>query len=217
MNIWHHPIAGVLRLTAISVVVVGVVCLPAGLTTGCLGPQAVVIAATPPQAVTAGYMLCPGDEIGVDVFREPNLSGVFQLDSAGCIRHPIFGTVEVSGITAEEAEARITALLAERYLMNPRVMIRVVTSQSSQIVILGEVRKPGVYTIDMDKPVTLLQAVAEAGGFTDLARINRIRIVRGTDGRQRKIRVQSARIIDGREPDIRLEPNDVIMVPQTVF
>ena len=183
---------------------------------GCMGSR-IVVSPDVQAGLADGYILCPGDQISIDVFREPDLSGTFRLESSGAIRHPLFGVVEISGYTAAEAEARITDLLSKRYLVNPRVLIRVVSSQSSQIVILGEVKTPGVHAIPFDKPMTLLQAVAQAGGFTDLASINRVLITRSVDGRQKKMRVRVSRIIDGKEPDTRLEPNDVITVPQTLF
>ncbi len=172
---------------------------------------------TVPAVIPDGYVLRAGDQVLLDVFREPDLSGTFLLESSGAIRHPLFGSVEIAGLTPADAEARIRQLLAERYLVNPRVMIRVTSSQSHRLVILGEVKQPGVLPMPFDKPMTLMQAVAEAGGFTDLASVNRVKIVRSGDGRQKEIRVRVARIIDGRDPDILLEPNDIITVPQTFF
>ncbi len=170
------------------------------------------------DAIPEGYVLSAGDQVSLDVFREPDLSGTFLLESSGAIRHPLFGSVEIAGLSLADAEAKITQLLADRYLVNPRVMIRVDSSQSSRIVMLGEVKNPGVLPMSFDKPKTLLQAVAEAGGFTDLASVNRVQIVRSSgNGRQKEILVRVSRIIDGRDPDVLLEPNDIITVPQTFF
>lgn len=201
-----------------AAVLAGVLCLcllPLSLA-GCRGAR-VAVSPEVQAGLAEGYILRAGDQISIDVFREPDLSGTFRLEASGAIRHPLFGVVEISGYTAAEAEARITDLLSKRYLVNPRVMIRVVSSQSSQVVILGEVKMPGVHAIPFDKPMTLLQAIGQAGGFTDLASINRVLITRSVEGRQKKMRVQVSRIIDGKEPDTRLEPNDVITVPQTLF
>jgi protein involved in polysaccharide export with SLBB domain len=201
-----------------AAVLAGVLCLcllPLSLA-GCRGAR-VAVSPEVQAGLAEGYILRAGDQVSIDVFREPDLSGTFRLEASGAIRHPLFGVVEISGYTAAEAEARITDLLSKRYLVNPRVMIRVVSSQSSQVVILGEVKMPGVHAIPFDKPMTLLQAIGQAGGFTDLASINRVLITRSVEGRQKKMRVQVSRIIDGKEPDTRLEPNDVITVPQTLF
>ncbi len=201
-----------------AAVLAGVLCLcllPLSLA-GCRGAR-VAVSPEVQAGLAEGYILRAGDQVSIDVFREPDLSGTFRLEASGAIRHPLFGVVEISGYTAAEAEARITDLLSKRYLVNPRVMIRVVSSQSSQVVILGEVKAPGVHAIPFDKPMTLLQAIGQAGGFTDLASINRVLITRSVEGRQKKMRVQVSRIIDGKEPDTRLEPNDVITVPQTLF
>jgi len=165
----------------------------------------------------AEYILQAGDKIRLDVFREPDLSGPFQIDRSGIIRHPVFGEVDIGGLTVPEAESRIAGLLGSRYLVNPQVVLRVEASQASQIVILGEVKTPGVHPIRFDEPVTLLKAIATAGGFTELANLSRVQIVRNVDGQQQQIRVQVERIVTGQEADVILQPNDVVMVPQTFF
>jgi len=167
--------------------------------------------------LTEDYRLSAGDEVLIDVFREPELSGRFRVEASGGIRHPILGAVDLGGLTASEAEQHVLDLLGARYMVNPQVMLHVVSSQAAQIVVLGEVKSPGVRPIPFNEPVTLLQVIAGAGGFTELASVNRVKIVRSTDGRQKQIRVRVASIIAGQEPDVSLEPNDVVMVPQTVF
>ena len=126
----------------------------------------------------------------------------------------------LAGKTVKEAEAFVTRRLAKDYLVNPRVIIKVVAAQSAQIVVLGEVEKPGVYPLPFGDQLTLLQAIADAGGFTELASPDRVRIVRRTaDGRQTTLRIRVSDLLDGKgkQQDVPLEPNDVIMVPEVVF
>ena len=166
------------------------------------------------------YVLQAGDEIDIQVYREPELSGTFRINPSGEIRHSLAGAIPVAGKTVKEAEGYFTKRMAKDYLVNPRVIIKVVSAQSSQIVVLGEVEKPGVYPLPIGDRLTLLQAIADAGGFTELASPDRVNIVRrASDGRQTTMRVRVSDLLGGkgRQQDIPLEPNDVINVPQVVF
>jgi protein involved in polysaccharide export with SLBB domain len=165
-------------------------------------------------------VLQPGDEVDLQIYREPEMSGVFRITPEGTIRHPLAGSMAVSGKTIQEAEAFIATRLAKDYLVNPRVILKLVSAQSAQIVLLGEVKKPGVYPLPPGDSMTLLQAIAGAGGFTELASPDRVLIVRKTpDGQQTTIRVRAASLLKGRgrQRDIPLEPNDVITVPEVLF
>jgi len=179
----------------------------------------------PPAAVAPeidswenGYTLQPGDEIDLQVYREPELSGTFRIVESGDIRHPLLGSVTLGGLTQSEAGNRVIGLLGEKYLVNPRVILKMVSTQSSHCVILGEVKSPGVYPIPIGQRMTLLQAIARAGGFTELASPDRIRIMRQVDGKQVSLRVRVSDILAGKgQGDISLEPRDVISVPQIIF
>jgi len=166
------------------------------------------------------YILHAGDEIDIQVYREPELSGTFRINPSGEIRHSLAGTIPMAGKTVKEAETYFAKRLDKDYLVNPRVIIKMLTTQSSQIVILGEVQKPGVYPLSYGEKLTLLQAIAGAGGFTELASPDRVRLVRRTaDGHQTTLRFRVSELLDGngKQQDIPLEPNDVIMVPEVVF
>lgn len=165
------------------------------------------------------YRMQPGDEIDVQVYREPDISGVFRIGPVGEIRHPLLGNVQVAGLSVSEAENLLVTRLEADYLVNPRVLIKVLTARSSQIVIFGEVKKPGIYPVPVGESITLLQAIAQAGGFTELASPDRVRIVRQQDGKQTTLRARVADILGGRggQGDIPLQPDDVIVVPQIVF
>ena len=177
-------------------------------------------AAVPAHAPAHEYVLQAGDEIDIQVYREPELSGTFQMNPAGEIRHSLAGSMALAGKTVEEAETYVTQKLAKDYLVNPRVILKLVSTQSSQIVVLGEVEKPGVYPLAFGESMTLLQAIAGAGGFTELASPDRVRIVRRMpDGRQTTLKIRVSDLLGGRgkQQDIPLEPNDVVMVPEVVF
>lgn len=184
--------------------------------TGCAGLSADSFASEA-QPEAGDYQLQTGDEVDVQVYREPQLSGVFRVDAAGQIRHPLCGSFQAAGLTTDEVEAKLTELLGEKYLVNPSVIATISSAQSASVVILGEVDDPGVHAIPFGESITLLQAIAEAGGFTDLASVNRVTVTRVVDGKEQSIRVRVSKMISGQEPDLPLEPGDIIMVPQIIF
>lgn len=159
----------------------------------------------------------PGDEISVEVFREPDFSGTFRVNQDGLIRHPLMGSLQLEGLTAKEVEDKITADLAARFLVDPRVVVTLAHEQQSRIVLLGEVKRPGVYDYPVGESLTLLEAIAKAGGFTDLASVDRVRLVRSSNGDSESIRIRISRVLSGREQDVELQPNDVITVPEVRF
>lgn len=174
------------------------------------GPEAETAA---PEAVA----LQPGDAIKVEVFREPDCSGVFQIDQEGMIRHPLLGAMQLGGMTIKEAGKKIETELSANFLVDPRVVVSRERAPMYRIVLLGQVIKPGVYSYPMADKVTVLEAIATAGGLTELASADRTRLVRTTDGRTESIPIRVSRMLAGREPDVELRPNDVITVPEARF
>lgn len=147
------------------------------------------------------YRLGPGDRVRVLVFGEEDLSGTFNIDGEGRIALPLVGTVTVGGLTAPDAENAIAARFAEGYLRDPRVAVEVLDRRPFYI--LGEVRTPGAYPYA--DGLTVLGAVAVAGGFTYRADEDDIEVTRG-----------------GGEPQVLpteavVRPGDVIRVRQRLF
>ncbi len=164
------------------------------------------------------HILIQGDVIDMQVFREPDFSGVFVLDDQGAIRHPLLGVVSLAGKSLSDAEAFIFDMLAKDYLVSPRLILSLSRTQSAQIVILGEVKNPGVYPMPVGTSLTLLQAIALAGGFTDLANPDRVRILRKGDDGNETIKARVSDLLrGGKQKDITLEPGDTIDVPQILF
>ncbi len=166
------------------------------------------------------YRLRTGDEVQVEVFRERELSGAFRLRSDGAIRHPLLGAVRLEGLTVAGAEEHIRELLAADYLVNPRVALTVAEPAADlQVLVLGEVRRPGVVPMPPDGRLTLLQAIALAGGLTDMASPNRTILVHEVDGRSQRLRVRVGDLLAGRgrQRDVELAPDAVITVPEVRF
>ncbi len=132
---------------------------------GIPGPQAIVAQETGDRvSVDADYRVGPGDVLEVDVYDDPDLSGLAIVQHGGEISFPLLGDVDVNGLTAKEVRDTLTRLLAKDYLVDPQVAVRVKEHRSQWITLVGEVVRPGKYFLQGSK--TLLELLTEAGGFT---------------------------------------------------
>ena len=169
--------------------------------------------AVPAASIAASgpdYRLGPEDVIDVFVWKEPDLSTTVVIRPDGKISLPLANELEASGKTATELQQEITERM-RRYVTQPIVNVMVKQINSLKISVLGEVRKPDVYRIK--NRVTVLDAIAMAGGFTDLARPNRVIVLRNTaSGSQRiKINVKQTVADDAGAP-FYLQPQDTVYV-----
>lgn len=120
------------------------------------------------------YRLGAGDRVRVTVFGEPSLTGEFQVSSAGMISLPLVGDLNAAELTVAEFQRSVETALRNGYLLDPRVSAEVLTYRP--FFILGEVQSPGTYPYAAG--LTVLNAVATAGGFTYRANTNRVFIRR---------------------------------------
>jgi polysaccharide export outer membrane protein len=124
----------------------------------------------------SSYRLGPGDALRVNVFRHEDLSGEFTLDGDGYFALPLVGEVLGGGRSARELENEIEgALKSGGYLIDPQVSIQVLNYRPFYII--GEVNNPGSF--EYVNGMTVINAVALAGGFTYRADQDDIVISRG--------------------------------------
>ena len=169
-----------------------------------------------------------GDKVTVKIYPEDQYikGGEMQVSSEGTITLPLLGRITVQGISILEAEQKITDLLSKDYLVNPVVVVevadRIIEVEKKEVVkksasILGQVQKPGPYDFPPEGKMTVLELISKAGGFTDVANVKKIKIIRKKGGKNSVIRANAESIIAGRDPDIELEPDDVVHVGESFF
>lgn len=141
---------------------------------------ATTLAAQTPAPAAAGILLQPGDTVRIQVWRKPEFSGDFVVGSDGTITHPLYRAVRVAGVPIATAEANIRRFLSE-YDQNPQFVMEPLISIS----VSGEVPRPGVFAAQ--PRTTIAEAVARAGGTTQYARRNRVRIFRNEGGARREL------------------------------
>ena len=149
----------------------------------------------PPPGTAPGeaeYRLGPEDVIDVFVWKEPELTTTVVVRPDGRISLPLVSDLEASGKTAAELQQEITARVS-KYVVQPVVNVMVKQVNSLKISVLGEVRRPDVYKIK--NRVTVLDAIAMAGGFTDLARPNRVIILRNSPAGPQRIKINIKQLV----------------------
>jgi polysaccharide export outer membrane protein len=156
-----------------------------------------VRAAEPPKppatmASEAEYRLGSDDVIEVFVWKEPELTTTVAVRPDGRISLPLAGELDARGKTANELQQEITVKLSQ-YVVQPVVNVMVKQVNSLKISVLGEVRKPDVYKIK--SRVTVLDAIAMAGGFTDLARPNRVIVLRNSPAGPQRIKINVKELV----------------------
>lgn len=158
--------------------------------------------------------LGPGDVFEVRVFGEPDLTGVYRVAIDGTIAFPLVGTVALGGLTAPEAGVAIAGALG-RYVRQPSVSVFVKEYNSKKVYVFGEVKKPG--TFPYEDGMNIIQVITLAGGFEKVADKNGISVTRTIDGREQRTRVPVKEIGEGKAPNFRLEPGDIVFVPESIF
>lgn len=155
-------------------------------------------------AEETGYKLGSGDRVRVTVFGHEDLSGEFEVDGVGRLSLPLIQEVAAIGLSLRQLEGAITDALKPDYLKNPRVSVEVLNYRPFYI--LGEVNHPGSYPFV--NGMTVLNAVALAGGYTYRARESKVVVIRTTDAERTR---------HPAGPDTTVLPGDVIEVPERFF
>lgn len=158
------------------------------------------------------YVLGPGDVLDIRVFGEPEVSSTVMVRIDGRISLPLAGEVVAAGTTPELLGEQIRQEL-ERFIDAPNVVVMLTESRSKKYYILGEVESPGEY--DITRPVTVLQAIARAGGFAEWAKKDSIMIV-SEPGSSEKISIfDYDRFLNDADSkkNVVIKPGDTIVVP----
>ena len=168
----------------------------------------------PPTAtapVPADYRLGAGDKIRIEVYRDAQLSQSVQVRPDGKVTLPLIGDIDASGKTPAELDDAITVALKE-YVNNPSVTVIVVEATAATAYVVGGVNHPGA--VQLQGNVTVLQALALAGGLSDFADRKNIRILRKSASGTQTIPFNYKEAIKGStEAATYLRAGDTVVVP----
>jgi len=168
-------------------------------------------AAPAPPSINAEYRVGAGDKLRIEVYKDAQLSQSLQVRPDGKITLPLLGDIEAAGLTPIGLRDIIAGKLKE-YITNPVVTVIVVEASAATAYVVGEVNHPGAVTLQGGQ-LTVLQALALAGGLKDFADTKNIRILRNspivgtqTVGFNYKEAIRGA-------PPVYLRPGDTVVVP----
>jgi polysaccharide export outer membrane protein len=164
-------------------------------------------------AVTPGYRIGAGDVLQIVVWKEPDVSVpsvVVRPD--GKISVPLVKEVDVLGMTTSEVEAVLSAKLSQ-FIHGADVTVVPKEIHSKRVYLVGALKKEG--PVDLWSPMTVLQAITEAGGLTDYAKSKKIYILRRQNGQEVKLPFNYEQVLKGErmEQNIFMLPEDVLVVP----
>lgn len=162
------------------------------------------------------YTIGPGDVLEISVWQHPELDRIVTVRPDGRMSFSLIGDVNANGLTPAGLDRIITGMLS-KYVQKPEVTVIVtgVSIKSTQILILGQVARPGAYP--MGESLTVLEAVAIAGGYTESAGLRRVTVIRQSRAETPKvIKVNLKKVIakGDRSRNIILEPGDVVHLPK---
>lgn len=161
------------------------------------------------------YIVGPGDRLNISVWRHPDLNKEVVVRPDGKIAFPIVNDIQASGLTPAELDANLVKGLSD-IIRDPEVTVTILSFASKKIFVLGEVRRAGVYPFR--GKMTVLEAISEAGSYTDDAVLRSTIIVRrGYTEKPEITRINLEKVIkkgDFRQ-NILLQPGDIIFVPKS--
>jgi protein involved in polysaccharide export with SLBB domain len=206
---------------------------PAPLTTRVMGQvrvwglAAVVVATAcagrprPLAGTIQAVQLAPEERLGIDdvfevrVFGESDLSASYRVAADGTIDYPFVGRISVIGMRSGDVQELIASKLSDGYLKNPQVSLMVKEWNSRKVSVIGQVQKPG--SVAYFPNMTVVDAIAAAGGFTGIASKNAVTLRRESTGAVESRNCPVADISEGRAPNVVLRPGDILVVEERLF
>ena len=172
-----------------------------------------VEAVSPPKPHDDSFVIGNDDVLAINVWKEPDVSRSIPVRSDGKISLPLVGELQAAGRSPLKLEQDIAARL-KNYIAEPEVTVIVQQINSQKFNILGQVSRPGSYPIN--NSATVLDAIAQAGGFRDFAKQKNIYVLRqNPDGTQTRMPFNYKEVVKGKNPaqNIKLQSRDTIVVP----
>jgi len=182
---------------------------------------AVACASAPRRSTDAVKLTSAEDQVGIDdtfdvrVYGEAELTGTFRVATDGTIDYPLAGRINVTGLRTGEIQELLVAKLKDKYLKDPQIVVTIKDRNSKKIAVLGQVARPG--QVGYYPNMTIVDAIASAGGFTGIAAKNSVNLRREVAGKIETRTYPVADISEGRSQNVMVLPGDVLVVDERVF
>ena len=157
------------------------------------------------------YRVGANDLLEIEILNLENGKRTVRVNTTGFVSLPLIGSVAVAGLTQQEIEIQVAALYGEKYLQDPQVSVFIREYTTERITVDGAVAKPGIYPLVGQ--MTLLRALALAGGFGQIANPSEVKVFRRSDNGERQIATFDVdKIRAGKNEDPQLKGDDLIVV-----
>jgi polysaccharide export outer membrane protein len=213
----YHPVGSGFLLVALSGVLMAQMPAPSQAARGTSAAAVTISPAQPPAPSGSkpsddSFVIGNDDVLTINVWKEPDFSSrSIQVRSDGKISLPLVGEVTAAGLTPLQLEQNLAVKL-RNYITKPEVTVMVEQINSKKFNILGQVVKPGSYSLALAP--TVVDAIAIAGGPRDFAKQKSIYILReNPDGTQTRIVFNYKDFLKGKNQNVKLEPRDTVVVP----
>lgn len=163
--------------------------------------------------LTDSYQIQATDILVIEVVNEPQLGAKeFRVSSNGEVSYPFIGAIAAAGRTTVEVQREVKRLLETDYLVNAQVIVQVREFRKAHVAVFGSVNRPGLIPIPPEQRMSVMEAIAAAGGFTRLARTRNIELTRAGFDQPMRFRVEE---LTNPEKIVYVEPGDTIFVPES--
>jgi protein involved in polysaccharide export with SLBB domain len=160
--------------------------------------------------------LGPGDKLELVIFYGARESkATYTLDASGQVDVQYIGAVAAGGKTVNDVKDEIVARLKDGYINDPIVSLTVVEVNSRKLSVFGQVARSG--TIRFTPGMTIVEAIAQSGGFSPMARKNMVKVTRMIDGRKETYKIPVEMIAEGKRPNFPVMPGDEVFVPERAW
>ncbi|MGC4074265.1 MAG: polysaccharide biosynthesis/export family protein [Nibricoccus sp.] len=173
----------------------------------------------PGEVQGVDYTLQPLDLLRIVVFQEPDLERQVRISQEYAVNLPLIGSVDLSGKSVRQAEEIIRARYDADYLKNPQITITVLEYTPRTVQVLGAVNQPGAIAFTPEQQMTIMEAIAKAGGQSRLADIRKVRLTRqGTGGKSEIFTINLDDLMKGSSTEKwPLIKGDVLFVPERIL
>jgi len=165
-----------------------------------------------PATTDPAYVIGAQDVLDINVWKEPDMTRIVPVRPDGKISLPLINDVQAAGVTPQQLAAEVTNKL-RKFLTEPQVTVIVTAINSQRVFVIGEVIHAGAF--QLVPGTTVLQALANAGGFTTFANVKKIHVMRTVNSKHVELPFNYRAVLSGDNQDqnIKLEPGDTVVVP----
>jgi polysaccharide export outer membrane protein len=175
------------------------------------GAQEAPAIASAQTEIGAAFQIGPEDILDISVWKNPDLSRTVPVRPDGKVSLPLVNDIQAAGLTPAMLRAEVTERLSE-FIPAPEVSVMVREVHSRKVAVVGAVKTPGRF--ELKSPMTVLEVIALAQGFTDFASRDRIVVLRQNGATTTRVPFNYRKIADGVDQDnFFVQPGDVVVVP----